>query len=103
MPTKSPAHVKLNASTTDALIIIAIVRRWRKLGSKKAFPVDALSTSMDITAVHLNDTPLDLQKLLDFDDANLMHDIFGMANCLDRATGRLEKNFRPRCARPEGV
>jgi hypothetical protein len=103
MPVRKSTTVNLTPAAGDATIIVRIVSRWRKLGAANAFPVDALSTSMDITAVHLNDTPLDLQKLLDFDDGNLMHDIFGIANCLDRTTGRLGKNFRPRCARPEAA
>ena len=51
---------------------------------------------MDFTAVHANGNPLRLNELLEADNFNFMHDAFGIAACLNRETGQLEKNFRPR-------
>lgn len=52
--------------------------------------------SMDITATHLNGTPLNLEKLLNFDDFNFAHDIQGIMRHIDRDTGRLKDHFLPR-------
>lgn len=54
-------------------------------------------THMDIIAVHMNGCRLDLQRLLEFDDFNFAHDIYGIRNCIDRSTGKLLSNFIPRC------
>lgn len=52
---------------------------------------------MDIAATHLNGCPLNLQKLHDFDDFNMVHDITGIVRHLDRSTGKLGGFFDPRC------
>ena len=52
--------------------------------------------AMDITAVHANDYPLRLNDLLRADEFNFVHDIFGIRQHLNRETGKLENNFRPR-------
>jgi len=51
---------------------------------------------MDITACHKNGCPLDLQRLLDADDFNFAHDVFGIRRHLSRTTGKLENHFLPR-------
>lgn len=56
---------------------------------------------MDITAVHCNGCPLDLQKLLDFDNFNFLHDVGGILRNLNRATCELENSFLPRSAMPQ--
>lgn len=59
------------------------------------------SLQMDIMAsngVNRNSF-LDLEILLDFDDFNFLHDIYGFINNMNRETGKLENNFLPRCAR----
>ena len=37
-------------------------------------------------------------ELLDADDFNFKHDLSGIQNCIDRKTGQLTRNFRPRFA-----
>ena len=59
---------------------------------------DVMSTEMDIVATHIGGCPLNMEKLLGFDDFNFFHDIFGIRKCLDRETGKLEGYFLPRCA-----
>lgn len=44
-------------------------------------------------------TPLDLEKLLNFDEFNFAHDIVGIHNHLNRTTFELTKCFLPRCAK----
>ena len=58
-----------------------------------------IDIEMDLAAAH-EDVGLDLQKLLDADDANFGHDINGIARHLNRETRKLEGCFLPRCALP---
>lgn len=61
---------------------------------------DKVEVMMDVTAVHLNDVELDLDKLLnEFDDFNFAHDINGIRGHIDVNTGKLRRCFLPRCAR----
>lgn len=53
---------------------------------------------MDLIACHNHACRLDLKKLLEADNFNLLHDVFGIKNCLNRTTGQLENCFLPRCA-----
>lgn len=63
---------------------------------------DSTDLQMDIIATHQNGTPLDFQKLFNFDAFNFIHDILGIQRELNRRTGKLEY-FLPRCAVPEVV
>lgn len=62
---------------------------------------DPLSFTMDITAANgLNgNAPLDLEKLLAFKDLDFLHDISGIVAHMNRNTGKLMNEFRPRCAK----
>lgn len=60
------------------------------------------STHMDIVATHANGTPLRFRALAEADDFNLLHDLVGIAEHIDRRTGKLTGHFRPRYARKEG-
>lgn len=71
--------------------------RDRAVGISKN--LEALDVEMDLTATNANGCPLDLAKLLAFDDFNFMHDIYGIARHLNRRTGVLGDCFRPRCAK----
>ncbi len=57
-----------------------------------------LDMEMDITATHANCCPLRLADLLDANDADFAHDVFGIARHLDRSTGKLTGMFVPRFA-----
>lgn len=64
--------------------------------------VDPRATiTMDLTATHLNGTPLELEDLLLADDANFGHDVCGISGNIDRETGQLLNCFLPRFARKE--
>lgn len=82
-------QIKWNSTKEDDQIISDIVKR-----------ADALSLinnrqdlEMDITAVHLNDTPIRLKDLLEADDFNFTHDVIGITNNINRKTGKLENCF----------
>lgn len=52
------------------------------------------SLQFDIELCHKH-TPLDLPALLQADDREFMHDVFGIKNHLDRQSGRLLDGFTP--------
>lgn len=82
----------------EARTIAAIARRAVAAAQKIGVEYDFLSADMDITACHLNDTPLRLNELLAADEFNFAHDVFGIRRHLNRETGKLEDCFCPRYA-----
>lgn len=54
------------------------------------------SAMMDVTAVHKNGNPLDLNGLAQADNLNFSHDLAGIRSHLDRNTGELLDFFSPR-------
>lgn len=71
--------------------IAAIARRAVNVNPS----LERVSTMMDIDAVHKK-TPLRLSDMLTTTDFNLMHDIYGIAENLNRTTKKLENCFSPR-------
>lgn len=90
--------IKLTATREDADLIEKIAIRAIALSAAHGVKRDLLSIEMDLTACHLNGTPLRLDALLAADDFNLAHDVFGIERHLDRTTGRLKGFFLPRFA-----
>ena len=60
--------------------------------------IDRMTLHMDIAATHANGCPLKLVTLLDADDFDFNHDVFGIHNHIDRETGHLRDCFLPRHA-----
>ncbi len=88
--TKRSEHALITAIADRALRMAAEARPvWKGLPSRGEF-------SMDITACHLNDVKLELADLLDADDSDFSHDVFGIRRNLDRQTGELQNCFLPR-------
>lgn len=95
-------QINWDTSQKDARLIKKIVRRAFDVeGYGKYYPFDKQSMKMDITATHLNGNPLRLEDFLKADRFNFMHDISGICNCIDRATGKLTRNFLPRFTQHE--
>lgn len=98
-------EVSFEVSREDAALIQRIVERGRRMirddpeVSEVWGERGAVDWTLDVTATHANGCTLDLQKFLDFDDFNFAHDFFGIANCIDRRTGKMTRCFLPRCAR----
>lgn len=86
----------INFQTTneDFALINSIVDRAAE-GNPELQRMDLM---MDITACHLNGTPLDLEALMEFNDFNFWHDLSGITSHLNRTTGKLEYEFLPRCS-----
>lgn len=85
---------KINFNTTleETNLIHSIVKRAIEFNKKLSFQ----TLFIDLTAVHKNDAPLNLEELLNFSDGNFMHDIYGITNYIDRNTGKLKDGFTPR-------
>lgn len=95
--------ISFKCSIKDSNLIDAIVERVIDTDRAWDTKYERLDCSMDITAVHCNGCPLDLKKLIEADDFNFAHDVFGIRNHLNRETGQLEDCFLPRCALREAA
>lgn len=84
--------INWNLSTSDRELVKRIAQR-----AVRDLDCEFIDISMSITAVHLNDVRLDLNKLLDFDDFNFAHDINGIDANINKNTGKLANSFLPRC------
>ena len=75
----------------------AVDRAADFLSTDEKLPDDwRLERQMDLIACHANGCPLDLKKLAEFDTFNLMHDVIGIMNHIDRKNGSLSDHFLPR-------
>lgn len=81
----------------DCALVEKIVDRAEILYDSVMRPFDRKTVMMDIVACHLNGTPLDLEKLLKAEDFSFAHDVFGISGHMNRETGKIERNFLPRC------
>lgn len=97
-------EVSFSISSADRVLVNKIVDRAvrMKLAGPKHW-YSKLTARMDLTATHANGCKLDLDRLLNADDFNFIHDIAGIAKHIDRSTGRLDGIFLPRHALPETV
>lgn len=84
----------LDASTVEHNIITEIVSRATEFNPD----YERLDCYMDITACHLNGTPLNLSGLLAADGVDFVHDVYGIRRHINRETGRLTGGFTPRYA-----
>ena len=76
----------------DVRVVQQIVRRAQELRPG----VDIEILGMDLNAAQIT-TPMNLTALLETDDYQFSHDVFGIHRHINRSTGELE-NFRPRFA-----
>jgi len=88
-------------SSDDVFTITKIVKRAFKdtmfqilIGTSNRSMMDL---DMDITAVHIRN-PLDLEKLLNSEDIDFFHDLYGISQRVNRRTGELGECFVPRCS-----
>ncbi len=80
-------------SKKDTLAISHICKR-----AKRTHPeIDLMSLNMDIGAAHL-DCKIKLTELLDAQDGDFFHDVWGIQGHIDRETGKLTDCFLPRYA-----
>lgn len=89
----TPGLIRWDISREDHVLVRCIVARAKRNG------LQSPDLDMDLTAVHLNDSPLDLAAFANGDDSDFTHDIVGIVRHLDRTTGKLGDCFSPRFAR----
>lgn len=102
MPKTDPP-ASFTVSAEDAKLIRQIADLAVALAKRSDVPYTRMEVEMDLTACHANGCPLDLEKLLGvavMDPATFGHDIFGIRRFIDRHSGRMSDEFRPRCAAP---
>lgn len=90
--------VSFDTTQAERDLIKKIAARAVTIAKERFIKYSKQDCSMDITACHCNGNPLDLRKLLDADDFNFSHDVFGIARHIDRETGKLSNHFSPRCS-----
>lgn len=91
-------EISFTATDTELDTAQLIVERAERMAREHGQDVDRLSLLMDLIACNANGCPLKLQALLDADDANFAHDVFGIRRYMDRTTGQLTDCFLPRFA-----
>ena len=87
-----------NVSRAHFHAIAAIIDRWEGLCDQFGETCNRMAVSMDLTACHANGCPLDLDGLLAATDGDFGHDVGGIAQHIDRETGKLQDCFSPRFA-----
>jgi hypothetical protein len=90
--------MNMTATREDTEMIAEIAKRFVDLCKGMGQNVERISIIMDLTAAHTNGCPLRLQELAEADDFNLIHDVMGINQHLDRNTGTLTDCFVPRFA-----
>ena len=96
MKNKALDIVSFDIKPDDVPIVRAIAKRAVNMALEGGDDYPLQDAMMDIQACHANGNPLKLLKLLDADDQNFSHDVFGIKAYLDRETGQLRHFFRPR-------
>ena len=93
-------EVKFDISDADRLLVERIVDRAigliAKHNHKSTSASELRDLMMDLTAAHANGCPMDFARLVEADDVNIAHDVFGISRHLDRSTGQLTDFFLPR-------
>lgn len=92
--------INWNTTKEDAALIAKIVLHVE--AACKEYGVrfgKRLNAEMDLTACHLNGCPLDLKKLSEAPDPDLLHDAIGITQHINRDTGKLMDCFSPRCSK----
>ncbi len=85
--TKDKATMELESKVADRAVTMA---------KKYGIEYKKMTALMDIDACHSNGNPLKLSELLNADDFNFGHDVFGIRQHIDRTTGTLQDCFVPR-------
>lgn len=98
---KKKKVLNMNVSKEDRAIIYKIAVRGVNLAKEAGYTRDLLTMEMDIIACHLNGNPLDLEGLLDAENGDFGHDVFGIQRHIDRRTGELQDCFVPRMSQRE--
>lgn len=91
-------EISFEATREEHDIIRKIAERAHKMAAENGVKYPLHDAVMDVTAAHANGAKLKLQELLEADDFNFAHDVFGIWQHIDRTTGELMDCFWPRFA-----
>jgi len=94
--------ITFRISKKELTLVEKIAHRAVKMADSGGWQYGERDAQMDITACHCNENPLMLKELLDADDFNFAHDVFGIRKNLDRNTGKLLNFFLPRYSIKKG-
>ena len=86
--------MKASLTLRDKKLLTEIKNRIINLPLREFAPDEYITY---LKAAHTKATALDFKKLLDADDFNFVHDVFGIRNNLDLKTGKFKRCFLPRC------
>lgn len=78
-----------------ALIIDKVMPTLNPTGSPVGH--QRIDVQMSLSAAHLNGCPLDLDKLVEFPLADMIHDVSGIHNNISFVDGSLSRGFLPKC------
>jgi len=96
-------EINWTAPKEEKMLIIKIAKRAAEMAKDADIEYELIDAQMDIAATHLNGTPLDLERMLEADDANFGHDVFGIRRHINRTNGQLEDCFLPRMTKKEEI
>lgn len=83
----------MNLEHNDFVLVMKVAKRAADaLGSLP--PLQDIELAL--TACHLNDVPLDFERMLTADMDDVSHDIYGILKHIDPKTGQLGSGFLPR-------
>lgn len=80
---------------SDSIHLHEIATRGVDIGRRAGVPMDFQQIISDLKTVNQS-VRMDFQALCAASDFNLIHDVFGIHNNLNRETGQLENEFFPR-------
>lgn len=91
-------RISFKASDKDVRLLKKALDRYATLVENSCEEmIDHNDYRMDLLACHANGCPMDFKMLSKADDFNLVHDICGIRDHLDRSIGKLGGHFLPRC------
>jgi hypothetical protein len=85
---------RVHITSAELNVIDSIVNRALSIFPDR----DRSHVKMDILTTHIGACTLDLNRFLDADDFNFIHDVIGIERHLNRRTFELEDCFVPRFA-----
>lgn len=94
--------LKWNCTKEELETMASIAYRAAKLSMNLGVNYTKQEALMDLNACHANGCPLRLKDLLEADEGDFCHDVFGIRRHLNRSTGQLENCFLPRYSAKQG-
>jgi hypothetical protein len=95
-----PKRPSFNCPIADKRIIRAIATRaLQEIQALAASGCTRLDVALNLTACHCNGMPLRLEAMLAADGIGFAHDVLGIRQNLNRATGKIGGHFVPSFAR----